>query len=169
MKGNLVLGKRLLICRSGKRGLLRKVIILLVAAAAIMLLSSATRSESERLIIELVTDRIETMNGYFDGEYNYKEACRALEITECGRLLEEDINSFKSYFGTDIEKVEDYKITKVEVNYEDDELICAYAEIEWRLRCIDDVYRSSAAGEIDAGYSIIAEKNDGVFKLVQFR
>lgn len=169
MNGNLDLEKRLLICRSSKRSLLRKAIILLVSAAAIMLLSSATRNESERLIIELVTDRIETMNGYFDGEYNYKEACSALEITECGRLLEEDIDSFKSYFGTDIDKVENYTIVKVEVNYEDDEVICAYVEIEWNLRCIDELYSSSTEDEINAGYSIIAEKNDGAFKLVQFR
>lgn len=143
--------------------------VLLTAAAIVVFFTAATQSESERIIKDLICARTAAMNEYFDGGISYKEACVILAEVEKDRLLAEDTESLNKYFATDIEQVKSYEISKVEINYADEDIICAFVEIKWEVNCVDGVYRDSNVAEIEAGYSVMAENCDGAFKLVQFR
>lgn len=143
--------------------------VLLIAAAVFVLFTAAAQSESEKIIKQLICERTDTMNEYFDGGTSYKEACVNLTSIEKGKLLADDIESLRSYFATDIEEVKSYKISEIEVNYEDEDVICAFVGMEWEIKCVDELYRHSDTAKIEAGYSVIAEQCDGAFKLVQLR
>lgn len=149
------------------KGIWKKVgVIFCLLAAASFLLSAVGSSES--IVKELISRRIDVMDGYFSGQSTYKEACRSMEELESGQLLEEDKESFKNYFGTDIEKILDYTISEVEINYEDEYVICAFVAVDWTLQGADDLYRASGKQKKSVGYSVICEKEDNCFKLVQF-
>ena len=148
------------------KGIWKKAGVVFCLLAAASLLLSAAGSES--IVREIISRRIEVMDDYFSGLATYKETCRAMEEIESGKLLEEDKESFKNFFGTDIEKILDYKITEVKVNYEDEDVICAFVAIDWILQGADDLYRASGKQKKSVGYSVICEKSKNDFKLVQF-
>ena len=68
----------------------------------------------------------------------------------------------KSFFQTDIEDVTDYKITKVDITDMDDTLICAVVTVDWQ------VWGTGGEESIEGIYSVIAEKCENSYKLVQF-
>ena len=81
---------------------------------------------------------------------------------EKGRLLEEDILAMKEYFQTDIEEVSDYEIRDIEITNADENLVCAVVSVDWEV--------SGTAGKekITEIYSVIMEKDEKSYKLVQF-
>ncbi len=123
-------------------------------------MASSSGPESE--ISMLVARRTDVMNEYFGGHILYNEAAERIEQIETGRLLEEDLEAMKSFFQTDIEDVTDYKITKVEITDIDNTLICAVVTVDWQ------VYGTEGNESIEGIYSIIAEKSENSYKLVQF-
>lgn len=122
----------------------------------------ASGSDAESVISMLVRQRTDIMNEYFGGHILYKEASDRLAKVEAGRLLDEDLNAMKEYFQTDIEEITDYEITKTEITDMDGTLICAVVTVRWEL------FGTGGEEHIDGVYSVIAEKRENSYKLVQF-
>lgn len=140
--------------------LIKKPAILLIVLLLSTVMASGSGPESE--ITMLVTQRTDIMNEYFGGHILYKEAAERIDKIEKGRLLEEDLEAMKSFFQTDIEDITDYEITKVEITDMDDALICAVVTVDWQ------VYGTGGNENIEGIYSVIAEKSENSYKLVQF-
>ena len=89
-------------------------------------------------------------------------ALAQIKSVEKGRLLEEDILAMKEYFQTDIEEVSDYEIRDIEITNADENLVCAVVSVDWEV--------SGTAGKekITEIYSVIMEKDEKSYKLVQF-
>ena len=140
--------------------LIKKPAIFLIVLLLSTVMASGSGPESE--ISMLVTQRTDVMNEYFGGHILYREAAERREKIEKGRLLEEDLESMKSFFQTDIEEITDYKITKVEITEMDDTLICAVVTVVWK------VFGNGGEEYVEGIYSVIAEKCEKSYKLVQF-
>ena len=136
----------------------------LAVLPVILLLSTVMASGSgpEDEISMLVRQRTDIMNEYFSGHILYKEAAKRIEIIEMGRLLDEDLTAMKAFFQTDIEEITDYAITEVEITDRDETLICAVVTIDWQ------VYGTEGTESIEGIYSVIAQKSENSYKLVQF-
>lgn len=145
-----------------------RTVVILTAILAVAVLFSAGSAGSEGIVRSAICQRTEVMNDYFSGELSYKEACQILRDTESGVLLEEDIDALTNFFATDIEEVCGYKIKNIEINYEDEDIICAFVSMDWVVRSLDELYRSSGTAEITGNYSIIIEKEDSTYRLAQF-
>lgn len=136
----------------------------LAAIAAAVLLSTVMASGSgpESAVSMLVRQRTDIMNGYFGGHINYKEASARIKDIEKGRLLDEDLTAMKEFFQTDIEEIVGYEITDIEITNMDDTLICAVATIVW------DIDGLGGEETLEEVYSVILEKSENSYKLVQF-
>ena len=140
--------------------LIKKPAILLIVLLLSTVMASGSGPESE--ITMLVTQRTDIMNEYFGGHILYKEAAERIDKIEKGRLLEEDLEAMKSFFQTDIEEITDYKIKAVDITDIDETLICAVVTIEWEL------YGTNGKEHMEEIYSVIAQKQENSYKLVQF-
>ena len=138
----------------------KKLAVLPVVLLISTIMASGSGPENE--ISMLVRQRTDVMNQYFCGHILYKEAAERIKNIETGRLLDEDLTAMKAYFQTDIEEVTDYKITEVDITDIEDTLICAVVTVDWKL------YGTEGNESIEGIYSVIAEKSDNSYKLVQF-
>ena len=109
-----------------KRQIFKKLLLVfLILAMQIMLVSG---TDQNALIRNLVEQRIEIMNAFFNGTLLEKDAAAALSKVESGRLLHEDLQAFHgapteenehplqetiSYYSVIVEKVEkSYKLVQ---------------------------------------------------------
>ena len=136
--------------------------ILAAGAAAVLAVLLTSGSDVKGEMAELVRARTDIMNGYFCGQINYYDALAQIERVEKGRLLEEDIQAMREYFQTDIEEVTDCRIRDIEITNTDENLVCAVVSVDWEV--------SGTAGKekITEIYSVIMEKDEKSYKLVQF-
>lgn len=149
-----------------KRQLFKKLllVILLVGMAA-TLVSGAGRSD---LIENLVGQRIEIMNAFFNGDMNARDASEALRRVERGRLLAEDLQAMKDYFQTDVEEILDYRITVPKITYQDEDIITALVQVVWTTKGLPLGEEEEAVRTDEAYYSVILEKSENSYKIVQF-
>ena len=140
--------------------LIKKILTVMGAVLIAAILSSGSGIKGE--ITELVEARTDIMNGYFCGHINYYEAIGQIKKIEKGHLLEEDIQSMRDFFQTDIEEVSEYEISDIELTNTDENLVCAVVTIDWT------VSGPSGKEEIQEIYSVIMEKDEKNYKLVQF-
>lgn len=145
---------------------IKKCVLIMVLAFVLILFSAGTGSKS--IVSSAISQRTDTMNDYYSGKMSYKEACNKLAKIEAGGILEEDVKALKSFFGTDIEEIVDYEIDEIEINYEDEDVICALVSIKWEIGSGDGLYRGSEVQNVVGSYSVILENKDNIFKLVQF-
>lgn len=143
-----------------KKHLLKKITVIPVILLICMLIASGSGPES--IISALVSQRTDIMNEYFCGQIIYKDAADRIKNVETGRLLEEDLDAMKSFFQTDIEEIAEYKITKVDITDKDETFICAVVIVDWQ------VYGTDGSKSIEEIYSVIAQKYENSYKLVQF-
>jgi len=142
--------------------LLKKTAVVLLAVFICIALFSFKSDNNEKIITELVCERTDIMEGYFCGQINLNDAVRAIKQIEKGRLLEEDIRNMKEFFQTDIEAVSMYEVTGTEITYKDENLVCAVMSILWETHGINGKDKTEEV------YSVIMEKSENSFKLVQF-
>ena len=139
---------------------LRKKTIIVAAALAAVLLSSGSDVKGD--MADLIKARTDILNGYYCGHINYYDALSHIREIETGRLLEEDTAAMRGFFQTDIEEVTDYKITDIELTSADEDLVCAVVDISW------EVSGTGGNESIEEIYSVIMEKDEKKYKLVQF-
>ncbi len=149
-----------------KRQFLKKLllVILLVGMTA-TLVSGAERSD---LIENLVGQRIEIMNAFFNGGMKVRDASEALRRVEHGRLLEEDLQTMRDYFQTDVEQVVDYQVTVPKITYQDEEVITALVQVVWTTKGLPCGEEEDVLSTDEAYYSVILEKSENSYKIVQF-
>ena len=148
------------------RKILSKGLLVLLLVFILILFSSGTGSEG--IVKNALCKRTNAMNDFYLGKLTYQEACEKLSEIEQGRLLDDDRNSLKSFFGTDIEEVVGYDVRDIVIHYEDEEVICAFLSVEWQVNGADGLYRDSDLQKNVVNYSVILEKRDNIFKLVKF-
>ncbi len=110
-----------------------KGLLVLLLVFILILFSSGTGSEG--IVKNALCKRTNAMNDFYLGKLTYQEACEKLSEIEQGRLLDDDRNSLKSFFGTDIEEVVGYDVRDIVIHYEDYEVICAFLSFEWKVNC----------------------------------
>ncbi len=137
-----------------------KFLILAVVLGLFTVMASGSSVKSD--IKTLVEQRTDIMNGYYCGHITYREAINQISDVETGRLLEEDLLAMREFFQTDIEEINQYKISKIEITGMDETLICAVVTIIWQLN------GTGGKESFEKVYSVIIEKKDKSYKLVQF-
>lgn len=131
----------------------------------IMLVSG---TDQNALIRNLVEQRIEIMNTFFNGTLLEKDAAAALSKVESGRLLHEDLQAFHDYFQTDIEVVASYHVSVPKVTYRDEDVITALVRVKWIILGAPTEENEHPLQETISYYSVIVEKVEKSYKLVQF-
>ena len=120
------------------------------------------------MIRNLVEQRIEIMNAFFNGTLLEKDAAAALSKVESGRLLHEDLQAFHDYFQTDIEVVASYHVSVPKVTYRDEDVITALVRVKWITLGEPTEENEHPLQEMISYYSVIVEKVEKSYKLVQF-
>ena len=142
-----------------KRQIFKKLLLVfLILAMQIMLVSG---TDQNALIRNLVEQRIEIMNAFFNGTLLEKDAAAALSKVESGRLLHED-------FQTDIEVVASYHVSVPKVTYRDEDVITALVRVKWITLGAPTEENEHPLQETISYYSVIVEKVEKSYKLVQF-
>ena len=143
-----------------KHKIIKKVLAVITAAVILMVLTSGSGIKGE--MAGLIKARTDILNGYFCGHINYYDALRQIKEIETGSLMEEDIQAMRDNFQTDIEEVDEYKISEIELTFADEDLVCGVVTIDWHL--------SGTGGNetMQEIYSVIMEKHEKKYKLVQF-
>lgn len=137
----------------------------IAAVATIIGLATAMASaggKEEQIIEELISKRTEAMSRFYASEINYKEAEILLKETEKGQLLATDLENLKNYFRTDIEPIIEYQLVGIDFTEKEEDLLCADVTIDWETGGLEGAEKTRAY------YSVICEKEDDSFKLVQF-
>lgn len=149
------------------KGLLRKKILpaMLIFGMSAMLVSGTGYADP---VEELVGQRIEIMDAFFNGDLNRREASDALREVEQGRLLQEDLASFAAYFQTDVERILQYHVTVPKITYQDENVITALVKVEWTTEGVPAEEEDTAICREEAYYSVILEKIENSYKIVQF-
>ena len=149
-----------------KRQIFKKLLLVfLILAMQIMLVSG---TDQNALIRNLVEQRIEIMNAFFNGTLLEKDAAAALSKVESGRLLHEDLQAFHDYFQTDIEVVASYHVSVPKVTYRDEDVITALVRVKWITLGAPTEENEHPLQETISYYSVIVEKVEKTYKLVQF-
>ncbi len=143
----------------------RLLLVILLVGMAATLVSGAGRSD---LIENLVGQRIEIMDAFFNGDMNARDASEALRRVERGRLLEEDLQALKDYFQTDVEEILGYRITVPKITYQDEDIITALVRVVWTTKGLPRGEEDEAVYTDEAYYSVILEKSENSYKIVQF-
>ena len=148
-----------------KRLCKRLLLVILLVGMAATLVSGAGRSD---LIENLVGQRIEIMDAFFNGDLNARDASEALRRVERGRLLAEDLQAMKDYFQTDVEEILDYRITVPKITYQDEDIITALVRVVWTTKGLPRGEEDEAVYTNETYYSVILEKSENSYKIVQF-
>ena len=140
--------------------LIKKGFVIVIVISVLCLMTSGSDVKGE--MADLICARTDILNGYFCGHINYYDALEQIKNIEKGRLLDEDIQAMRDFFQTDIEEVSEYKIKDIELTNGDETLVCAVVTIDWK------VSGTSKTEKIEEIYSVIMEKDEKNYKLVQF-
>ena len=134
----------------------RLFLVFLILTMQIMLVSG---TDQDALIRNLVEERIEIMDAFFNGSMTEKDAAAALQ---------EDLQAFHDYFQTDLDEIMDYCVTVPKVTYRDEEVITALVCVDWKTTGLPTEEALHPVQEFSAYYSVIIEKVENSYKLVQF-
>ena len=83
-------------------------------------------------------------------------------------LLHEDLQAFHDYFQTDIEVVASYHVSVPKVTYRDEDVITALVRVKWITLGAPTEENEHPLQETISYYSVIVEKVEKSYKLVQF-
>ena len=137
--------------------------ILIIALVVIMTASAyANANSSSKIVEDLVCRRIDALSMYYSGQAEERETREQIEQITTGFLRESDLNNIHTYFQTEIEQIDKYEITEIDITKEDETMICAYVTIDWEAKSLkgDDNFTHI--------YSVICEKEKNSYKLLQF-
>jgi len=136
--------------------------VLILYASAAALAESYTLANNQAIVKQLVMGRIDAMNRFYASEISYMEASAALRSVEAGHLLEEDSTSLRRYFRTDIEEIQTYTISRIELKDRTADFLCAEVDIQWNVTGLD------GAETLENTYFAMCEKDGEKFKLTEF-
>ena len=119
-------------------------------------------SHDQNIIRHLIKTRIDAMNLFYASEVSYMEASAELRRVEAGHLLEEDSTNLRRYFRTDIEEIQTYTISRIELKDHTDNLLSAEVDIQWNVTGLD------GPEQFKNTYFAMCEKDGEKFKLTEF-
>ena len=137
-------------------------IVVIIVIAVLSGSAYANANSSEKIVENLICKRIDTLNLYYTGQAEKDETEDIIQNITTGHLRDWDLSNIHSYFQTEIEQIDKYKITKIDVTKADESMICAYVTIEWET--------NSLKGEdnFTHTYSVLCEFEKNSYKLLQF-
>lgn len=143
---------------------MKKGVILFIVVLVIVLITTAfaIANSNEDIVKDLICQRTDTLGLYYAGKINKKEAMTKISSITTDFLKEEDLANLEKYFQCDLEQLVDYKITEINVNYSDDEVICAMVNIDWKANGL------KGEDNFSHTYSVICKKEEKMYKLAQF-
>ena len=143
---------------------MKKGVILFIVVIVMVFITTAfaTANSNEDIVKNLICQRTDTLGLYYAGKINKKEAMTKISSITTDFLKDEDLDNLEKYFQCDLEQLVDYEIIEIDVNYSDEEVICAMVTIDWKA--------NGLKGEEDFShtYSVICKKEEKMYKLAQF-
>lgn len=137
-------------------------ICFILYASGISVMENFRMANEQTVIKHLLSARIDAMNQFYASEISYMEASAALRRVEAGHLLEEDSTSLRRYFRTDIEEIQTYTISRIELKDRTADFLCAEVDIQWNVTGLD------GAETLKNTYFTMCEKDGEAFKLTEF-
>ena len=130
--------------------------------AVFVLSDYLTEYHNQNIVRQLITVRIDAMNQFYASEVSYMEASAELRRVEAGHLLEEESTNLRRYFRTDIEEIQTYTISRIELKDHTDNLLSAEVDIRWNVTGLDgpEMFENT--------YFAMCEKDGEKFKLTEF-
>ena len=130
--------------------------------AVFVLSDYLTEYHNQNIVRQLITARIDAMNHFYASEVSYMEASAELRRVEAGQLLEEDSTNLRRYFRTDIEEIQTYTISRIELKDRTDNLLSAEVDIQWNVTGLDgpEMFENT--------YFAMCEKDGEKVKLTEF-
>lgn len=116
---------------------MKKVYIFNVCVLLVIFLTAGVivRPQSDRKIMEdQIHSRIEILNRYYDGTWDFDKTRSALEKVEKGSLLKTDTALMKDYEYTDIEQVTEYEVRMISCRTTRYGILKGKAEIVYLMR-----------------------------------
>ena len=138
------------------------VIILTVCGTVGLATALAAGDSQEAIIRDLISQRTDTMAGFYAGEIGRDEAIETISYMETDLLMQADIENIDRYFRTDIEQVKKYQFEHIRITDSHEDMICADVTIRWEAEGLD------GREEFYHTYQVICVKEDNRYKLDQF-
>ena len=91
------------------------VIILTVCGTVGLATALAAGDSQEAIIRDLISQRTDTMAGFYAGEIGRDEAIETIAYMETDLLMQTDIENIDRYFRTDIEQVKKYQFEHIRI------------------------------------------------------
>lgn len=143
---------------------MKKGVILFIVILVTILITTvcATANSNESIVENLVCKRIDTLDLYYKGEINKEDAVRLISEITTEYLKIEDLQNLSRYLQCDLEQIVEYKITKINIGYCDENVICAAVSMDWKAEGLNGIDNFSHT------YSVICKKEEKIYKLAQF-
>ncbi|MCI8348047.1 MAG: hypothetical protein HFE74_01260 [Firmicutes bacterium] len=138
------------------------VVAVLVIIAILFTTVFAMAGSDEKIVRDLINERTETLNNYYDGSLQREEAASVIRKIETGNLMEQDLDNIDRYFQTDIDRIKEFELINIDITESSDEMICADIYIRW------DVETLTGNDSFMCDYNIICIKEGETYKLAQF-
>lgn len=123
----------------------------------------ARPSDYNREMKNLISQRTEVLNEFYDGRRDFDASRDKLELLEAGKLLKNDVAAMKTYQSTDIDQVVSYKIKIKSCKKTSYGIIKGKAEIRWVMRSVNDTREEKHS------YFFTGEINQKNTKLTQLK
>lgn len=134
-------------------------ILIIVLTAGIIKL----QQNKEETVKELLSDRIDILNGYYKGNTSVSETYDSLKTVEYGKVLHEDTAYLDAYAGTDIDQIIEYEIKDFTWKESDYGYIEGKAEFQWLMESNTDKYVTKLT------YSYRCNEINGKYKITEFK
>lgn len=142
----------------------KRIGVIILAICSVMVLGTAlAQGDSQEAIVrDLITQRTDTLAGFYAGDIDQDAAIETIEYMETDLQKKMDIENIDKYFRTDIEQVKKYEFERIHVTFSDDEMICADVTIRWEAEGL------MGKEDFSHTYEVICIKEDNRYKLAQF-
>lgn len=141
-----------------KRYIAAAIAIVAILFAAVI----AAAGSEEKIVRDLIINRTETLNGYYDGDMKREDAIASIRELETGNLMQQDIDNIDRYFQTDIDRINSFEIMSIKITESESDMICATVYMKW------DIETVTGNDSFMCDYSIICIKEEKYYKLAQF-
>ena len=140
----------------------RGVFIIIIVVCVLFATLFVNANSQERIVENLICARTDILSNYYAGLISKEETMTKISDVTTDFLKEEDLTNLEKYFQCDLEQVVDYEILDINVDYWDDEVICAEVTIDWEAEGL------KGRDNFSHTYSVICKKEENFFKLAQF-
>ena len=136
--------------------------IIIVLICIILATVYAMANSKEQIVEKLITKRTDALSLYYSGYADKEDTKTIIEKITTDYLRDEDLANIDRFFQSDLEQINGYKITKIDITSADEDVICAYVTIDWNSQNYEEEENFIHT------YSTICKKEENLYKLAQF-